>query len=89
MLDSLRPILGRLIGMAVGSLAVWLSSKLGIVLSSDDQAKITEAGVIFSMALFTTIYALVHKAVDHKINPLDSASPGLASPPTVRRITRG
>lgn len=78
MTTILRVLLGRLIGAAVAGLATFLMSKWGIMLDPDTQAQVTEQGVIFLMVIFTAIYSIVHKVVNKKLNPGDTASATLA-----------
>jgi hypothetical protein len=86
MLDAIRPVLSRIIGSLVAGLAVWLTGKFGVVIDDNAKAKLTEAGVVASLTIFSIVYSLVHKAIDHKINPLDTASPSLSRPKVVRSI---
>ncbi len=74
----LRPIAARLAGVVVALLATWLASKFGVIIPEDTKGQITESTVVLIMAVFTTIYALVHKAVSVKTNPADAASPSMA-----------
>jgi hypothetical protein len=72
MLDSLRPFVSRLVGALVGALAGAASAKLGIVVDPATQASVTTAVVIGA-------YGVVHKMLDKKLNPGDTA----ATPATV------
>jgi uncharacterized membrane protein len=67
MLDNLRPFVSRLVGAAIGALAGMLSTKVGIRVDPTTQASITTAIVVGA-------YGLVHKILDKKVNPADSAS---------------
>jgi len=71
MLDSLRPFVSRVLGAVVGALAGMLSTKVGIQVDPSTQASITTAVVVGA-------YGVVHKVLDKRLNPADSASAKLA-----------
>lgn len=73
-----RVLAGRLIGAIVAGLSTFLLAKFGVGLDADVQQQITEAGAIFLMVVFTAIYGIVHKVVNKKLNPGDTASAKLA-----------
>ncbi len=73
-MDFLRPLFGRIIGGLVAGFAVFLSTKYGIQLTQESQAQI----VSVAFTIGTIVYAVVHKSVDSKINPLDAARPATA-----------
>lgn len=75
----LRPILSRVVGAWVAALAVWLSAKLGIVLDDSAQEQIIAGGIAVAFALAQTVYAVVHRAIDKRVNPGDAASSHLAA----------
>lgn len=77
-MDFLRPILGRLIGSAVGAGAGYLASRFGTVVGADGVQQVTDAGVTLALGAFGVVYSLVHKAVSAKVNPADAATPKLA-----------
>jgi Mn2+/Fe2+ NRAMP family transporter len=77
MIAIIRAFLGRIIGAAVAGVAVWLLSKFGVVLTDEQQVRITEAAIIILMVVFTAIYSIVHKLVNTKLNPGDAAAPML------------
>jgi hypothetical protein len=62
------------IGAAVASLSVWLASKVGIEVSPEAQAGLTEGITLLGLFVFSVVYALVHKLANNKLNPADSAS---------------
>jgi len=70
MLDSLRPFVSRVLGAVVGALAGMLSTKVGIQVDPSTQASITTAVVVGA-------YGVVHKVLDKRLNPADSAANGL------------
>lgn len=72
MLDSLRPFASRVVGAVVGALAGILATKVGIQVDQSTQASVTTALVVGA-------YGIVHKIVDKRLNPTDSASKRLAS----------
>jgi len=71
----LRPILARLIAAWVAALSGWLSATVGIDLAPDEQVAVINAG----LGLALTVYALVHRAIDARINPRDAAAPSVAA----------
>ena len=78
MIDFIRPYLSRIIAGGVTALTAFLASKLGVVLSPDDQATLTQGGVVLLIALTQPLYGLVHKFLDRWINPTDAADPVVA-----------
>jgi uncharacterized membrane protein len=72
MLDGLRPFVSRIVGAVIGALAGALSTKVGIQVDPSTQASITTAVVVGA-------YGVVHKIVDKKLNPADTASTRLAA----------
>jgi hypothetical protein len=80
--DWIRPILSRVVGLAVASLVTWLATKYGIVVPEDAKTQITEGTVVALMALFGTVYALVHRGVSIQTNPTDAAKPSVAKSET-------
>lgn len=78
-MDFLRPILGRLIGSAVGAGAAYVASKWGTVIDAQGVQQVTDAGVAIAVGAFGVIYSLVHKAVSAKVNPADAATPKLSA----------
>lgn len=75
--NFLRPILARLAGALVAGLVTWLAGKFGVIISEDVKGQLTEGVVATMLTLFTVVYALVHKAVSVKTNPMDAASPSM------------
>lgn len=78
MLNFLRPIVSRIIGSLVAAVALYLSSKLGIVLDDNAQEQIIAGGVAVALALFQIVYAIAHRVIDKRVNPGDAASSHLA-----------
>jgi len=68
-MDFLRPILARIIAAFVGALASYLYAKYGFTLDNESQAAIVST----MFAIYGIIYAIVHKGVNSKINPVDAA----------------
>jgi len=80
--DWIRPILSRLVGVAVASLVTWLASKYGIIVPESAKTKLTEDGVVVLMTMFGLVYALVHRGVSIQSNPTDAAKPSVAASDT-------
>lgn len=75
MLDSLRPYIARILAAAIAAGIGALATKLGIDATSVDQTALaTSVGSFLTLV----IYAVVHKLIDKKVNPADSASTHLA-----------
>ena len=79
-MNAIAPYLSRLIATAVAFGASWLAQRLGIVLDEETQTQITTAGVLVILAVFQTIYVLVHKFVSRFTNPTDAAKGHLSTP---------
>lgn len=69
-LDRLRPYASRVIAAWIASGAAYLETKYGIVLDPDTKANL----VVGAIAVFGTIYPIVHRLIDKKLNPGDAAS---------------
>lgn len=69
----------RVIGAWVAAAAVYLSSKFGIVLDDNAQEQIMAGAIAVAFALAQTIYAIVHRVIDKRVNPGDAASSHLAA----------
>ena len=80
--DWIRPVLSRVVGLVVASLVTWLATKYGIVVPESAKTQLTETGVVALMAVFGTVYALVHRGVSIRTNPTDAAKPSVAASDT-------
>ncbi len=69
-LDRLRPYASRVIAAWVASLAAYVETKYGIVLDPDTKANLA----VGAIAVYGTIYPIVHRLLDKKWNPGDAAS---------------
>lgn len=78
MSDFLRPILARVLGAWIAAGCLWLAVHYNITIAPDEQSKVIEGGIIVLLAIFNTLYALIHKAISTKTNPADAASVPLA-----------
>lgn len=65
-----RPVLSRVLAVALIWASTWTARTLGIPISAETQAHVTE------LTLGLLAYALVHRAVSSKINPEDAARAG-------------
>lgn len=75
MFDLLKPFLSRIAGSIAGAIVAFLSAHEIAVLSQNDVATI----VAFILVVFQVVYAIVHRLIDKKVNPTDSA---VTPPPT-------
>lgn len=78
-MDILRPYLARIIAGLIASGCAWLAAKYGLSITPDIQSHAVEALVGFMLAVFSLLYSFLHKLLDKKINPADSASSHLAA----------
>jgi hypothetical protein len=69
MFDLLKPFLARIAGAIAGFIVTFLSAHEIAVLTPDDTATL----VSFIVLVFMVIYGIVHKIIDKKINPADTA----------------
>lgn len=79
MIDFIRPILARVLGAWIAAACLWLAVHYNITIAPDEQSKVVEAGIIVLLAIFNTLYALIHRAISVKTNPSDAATPSLAA----------
>lgn len=70
MLDRLRPYASRVIAAWVGAGAAYLETRYGVILDPNTKANL----VIGGLAVYGTIYPIVHRVLDKKWNPGDAAS---------------
>jgi len=75
MIDLLRPFVGRVIAAWIAALSGWLASTVGVEIAPEDQAAVINAGVGIAL----TVYAVLHRMIDARINPRDAASPTVAA----------
>lgn len=64
----------RLIAGWVAALAAWLLAHYGVTLDADTQAHFVEATIGMMLAVFGTVYPLLHKYINKHINPGDAAT---------------
>lgn len=70
----MRAIISRLLAGPIAAFVAWLIG-LGIEVTSDEQTALTEAATLLVFAIITSLYGVVHKLLDKKINPADTAKP--------------
>lgn len=81
----LRVIAGRIIGALAAGFVGWILAKLGIELAPEDRNAVADSVVAAGMTIVLIAYSLVHKIVDRKVNPGDTASGRLAEMAKVQR----
>jgi hypothetical protein len=69
MFDLLKPFLARIAGSIAGFVVTFLSAHEIATLSNDDITTI----VSFIVLVFSIVYGIVHKLLDKKLNPSDTA----------------
>jgi uncharacterized protein YcbK (DUF882 family) len=77
MIDSLRPFLSRVLAPVITAFVMWLLH-LGIDLGPDASAHLTEYATVIAIALFSVLNGVIHRLIDKKVNPGDTASSHLA-----------
>lgn len=75
MISFLRPIIGRLIAAWVAGFCTWLAVRFGVVIPEEAQTKMIESLVMWVIPILLTLYSLIHKLVNSKVNPGDGAKP--------------
>lgn len=75
MIDSLRPFLSRIIAGWIAAVVAFMNAKYGITLDGDTQTAI----MTLFFAIASSVYAIVHRVIDKKLNPGDAASSHYAS----------
>lgn len=78
MWNFVRPILSRIIAAWVAALAIWLAAHYNVVLDETVQQQLAAGFLAVLFAIGQTVYAIVHRATDKKLNPGDTASGDLA-----------
>lgn len=68
----------RILAAWIAALASYLLAKYGVTIDANDQASIVTHLLGVAIPVFMTIYAIVHKVLNKKMNPGDAASVHLA-----------
>ncbi len=71
----MRAIIGRIAAVIVAFIVTFVAGTLGVEVTEDTAATLTEAVTLLGMALFTIVYAVGHKLINRRINPADAAAP--------------
>lgn len=74
MIIWVRTAMSRAVGALVAGLAAWLLLHFGVALDHEVQARLSEAILVVTMVFFNIVYAFVHKWLNSRFNPADSAS---------------
>lgn len=72
-MDLMRTIIGRIAAVVAATITTWLISFLGVGISEQGTAELTEALTLIGVLVWGLIYAVVHKLIDRKVNPMDVA----------------
>lgn len=70
LLDRLRPYASRVIAAWVGAGAAYVETRFGVILDPDTKANL----VVGAVAVYGTVYPIIHRLLDKKWNPGDAAS---------------
>lgn len=76
--EFLGTILGRVIAAWIAGLATFLMTKYGVLIDAEQQKHLVEYTVGLILPLFITIYSILHKVLNKKLNPGDAASVHIA-----------
>lgn len=79
MIDFIKLVLGRIIGGIVASIAAWLTVHYGIIVTQSQQDDAISYVVGIMMLVFSILYPILHKWMNMKLNPGDTASSTLAA----------
>lgn len=71
----MRAIIGRVAAAIVAALLTWLAGTLGLEVSADTAATLTEAVTLLGLAFWGILYAIVHKTINRYVAPADAAGP--------------
>lgn len=71
----MRAIVGRLGAVVAATIVTFLAGTLGLEVTIESQAQIAEGITLLGMALFTALYATVHKIINRWLAPADTAAP--------------
>jgi hypothetical protein len=78
---ALRPFLARLIAPFVSALILWLGAKIGFeydVGFINEATLVVVEGIVWSLAVFTALYGVLHKWINSRMNPTDAATKTLS-----------
>lgn len=73
-LEFVQTWLARALAAWVAGLAGWLAVRFGFDFSSDQQKALVEHLVGIIVPLVLTVYSILHKSLNKRINPGDAAS---------------
>lgn len=76
----MRAIIGRVVAVLAGAIITFLTGTLGLPVSDAAAGYLTEALTALGMGVWLIAYAVVHKLINRKINPGDTAAPATVSP---------
>lgn len=79
MVDFLKPILSRVIASWIAALAIYLSAHFNVVLDETTKAQLAAGFLAVIFGIGSTVYAIFHRLVDKRLNPVDAASGSTAA----------
>lgn len=82
-MDSLRPVIGRLVAALMGALFGWLAHRFELTVDPQTQEATSLAVQGFVML---AVYGIVHKTLNQKLNPMDTASVTLSRPESAQVV---
>lgn len=69
----MRAIFARFAAAIVAVAVTFLAGTLGIEVTEDTRATLTEAVTLLGLGLWGVVYAVVHRLISRKVNPMDAA----------------
>jgi hypothetical protein len=73
-IDSIKPLIAKLLAPVVTALVAWLANKFGVALPTDAAGNLTEYGAVVGATAFITLYGIIDKLIAKLFNPGDAAS---------------
>lgn len=80
----MRVLIARVAAAIVAVLVTFLAGKFGVEVSEDARATLTEGVTLIGLGVWGISYGVLHKLMNRKLNPADTAKSNPAPPP--RRI---
>lgn len=70
----MRAIIARIAAAVIAVLLTFLAGTLGVEVSPETTATLTEGVTLIGLGLWGIVYAVFHKLLNRRINPSDSAA---------------
>lgn len=70
----MRAIIGRVAAAIVAMLVTFLAGSLGLEVTEETRATLTEAVTLLGLAFWGILYAIFHKLINRRLAPQDTAA---------------